>query len=59
MSLKLETKSIQAALGKIKFRTQAFINGKFAPSASGKTYAAVNPANGRKLADVAACEPQT
>ena len=58
MSLKLETKSIKAALGKIKFRTQAFINGKFAPSASGKTYAAGNPANGKKLADVAACEPE-
>ena len=57
MSLKLETKAIKAALGKIKFRTQAFINGKFTPSSSGKTYAAINPANGKKLADVAACEP--
>ena len=57
MSLKLETKAIKAALGKVKFRTQAFINGKFAPSASGKTYASIHPANGKKLADVAACEP--
>lgn len=57
MSLKLETKAIQAALKKIKFRTQAFINGRFVPSSSGKTYAATNPANGKILADVAACEP--
>jgi gamma-glutamyl-gamma-aminobutyraldehyde dehydrogenase len=57
MSLKLETKSIQAELARIQFRTQAFIDGRFAPSAGGKTYAAVNPANGRTLAEVAACEP--
>lgn len=56
MTLPLERNAIQAALAKIRFRTEAFIDGKFCPSASGKTYSAPNPANGRKLADVAACE---
>jgi gamma-glutamyl-gamma-aminobutyraldehyde dehydrogenase len=58
MSLKLERKTIKAALGRIKFRTQAFINGRFAPSSSGRTFAALNPANGKKLADVAACDSE-
>jgi len=56
MNLTLERKSIEAAVAKLKFRTQAFIDGKFVPSSSGKTYASLNPANGRKLADIAACE---
>ncbi len=57
MNLSLDRKAITSALGKLKFRTQAFINGEFSPSSSGKTYAAMNPANGKKLAEVAACEP--
>jgi gamma-glutamyl-gamma-aminobutyraldehyde dehydrogenase len=56
MNLTLERKSIEAAVAKLKFRTQAFIDGKFVPSSSGKTFASLNPANGRKLADIAACE---
>ena len=55
MNLSLDRKAITSALGKLKFRTQAFINGEFSPSSSGKTYAAMNPANGKKLAEVAAC----
>ncbi|MFG1478156.1 aldehyde dehydrogenase [Xanthobacter sp. V4C-4] len=36
------------------FRTQAFIDGGFAPAASGRTFSAVNPATGNVLAEVAA-----
>ena len=56
MSLPLEPIAIEQALAGIHFRTQAFIDGKFAPSSSGKTYAAANPANGKTLAEVSACE---
>ncbi|WP_238121626.1 MULTISPECIES: aldehyde dehydrogenase [unclassified Xanthobacter] len=38
------------------FRTDVFIDGRFAPAQSGRTFAAVNPATGRHLADVAACD---
>ncbi len=55
MNLTLDPKAIKSAIAKLKFRTQAFIDGKFTPSASGKTYESLNPANNRKLADIAAC----
>ncbi|AHD03432.1 aldehyde dehydrogenase [Leisingera methylohalidivorans] len=35
--------------------TGAFIDGKFRPAASGKTFETVNPATGEKLADIASC----
>jgi len=38
------------------FRTAAFIDGAFAPAASGRTFDAVNPATGAVLAKVAACD---
>lgn len=38
------------------FRTEAFIDGRFAPAASGRTFTAVNPATGQALAQVAACD---
>lgn len=38
------------------FRTQALIDGVFAPAASGRTFNAVNPATGKVLAQVAACD---
>lgn len=38
------------------FRTLAFIDGSFTPAASGRTFAAVNPATGQTLAQVAACD---
>ena len=50
MSLKLESKAIKAAAAKLKFRTQAFIDGKFASAASGQTYVSINPATGKPLA---------
>ncbi|WP_395671171.1 aldehyde dehydrogenase [Phenylobacterium sp.] len=38
----------------LSLRTQAFIDGKFVDAASGKTFASINPATGKSLADVAA-----
>lgn len=42
----------------LTFRTQAFINGRFVNSASGKTFTSVSPIDGRKLADVADCDSE-
>ena len=42
----------------LTFRHQAFINGRFVPAASGKTFDSVNPATGRVLAKVAACDAE-
>ena len=41
-----------AAAG-LSFRNQIFIDGQFVPSASGKTFASINPATGAVLANVA------
>ena len=56
MNFTLKPKAIQAAVAKLQFRTQAFIDGKFCPAASGKTYASINPANGKKITAIAACD---
>jgi gamma-glutamyl-gamma-aminobutyraldehyde dehydrogenase len=56
MSLALERKSIQSAVAGLKFPTDAFIEGKFVPAQSGKAFVTENPATGKPLANVAACE---
>jgi gamma-glutamyl-gamma-aminobutyraldehyde dehydrogenase len=56
MTLPLKRKAIAAALAKMQFRTQAFIDGQLCPAADGSTFASMNPANGRKIADVASCD---
>lgn len=43
---------------RLTYPTQAFIAGAFAPAASGKTFATINPATGRELARVASCGPE-
>lgn len=48
-------KSRAAALS---FRSQAFIDGRFADAASGKTFASVNPATGEVLAQVSECDEE-
>ena len=40
----------------INFRTNAFIDGEFVKSLSGKTFATYNPATGGKLADITSCD---
>lgn len=56
MNMNIEPQAIQAAIAKLSFRTQAFIDGKFVPSSSGLTYDSINPANGRTIAKIASCE---
>ncbi|QJE73081.1 aldehyde dehydrogenase [Aerophototrophica crusticola] len=41
---------------RMQFRTQAFIDGKFVPSASGKTFDKVSPRDGKVIAHVAECD---
>ena len=40
------------------FRTHAFIDGAFHPAASGRTFSAINPATGKAIAEVAACDAE-
>jgi acyl-CoA reductase-like NAD-dependent aldehyde dehydrogenase len=40
----------------LNYRKGAFINGRFVGAASGQTFAALNPATGSPLANVAACD---
>ena len=56
MSLQLESKAIKAAAAKLKFRTKAFIDGKFVNAVSGQTFASINPATGKPLAQIASCD---
>ncbi len=53
MNLTLEPKAIKAAVSKLRFRTEAFIDGKFTPSSTGKTYASINPATGKPITQIA------
>lgn len=39
-------------------RTEAYIDGRFVPAASGETFESINPATGEHLADIAACGPE-
>ena len=54
--MQLEYSNVKKTAGKLKFRTQAFIDGKFVNAASGKTYVSVNPATGQPLAHIASCD---
>ncbi|TDG03538.1 aldehyde dehydrogenase [Paraburkholderia guartelaensis] len=46
----------KALAGRIKFPTQAFIDGKFVNAISGETFDSVNPATGAVLASIASCD---
>lgn len=54
----LTTEEYKAIAAGLSFPTQAFIDGRFRPAISGKTFDAVNPATGAVLAQVAACGPE-
>ncbi len=56
MTLKLESKAIRNAVAKLKFRTQAFVGGRFVKAKSGRTFVTENPATGRPIARVAECD---
>ena len=40
----------------VAFPANAFVDGAFRPAASGRTFQTINPATGRLLANVAACD---
>ena len=42
----------------LEFRTQAFIDGRYVDAAAGATFDCINPATGKLLARVAACDAQ-
>ena len=42
----------------LQLRTQAFIDGEFRDAVSGRTFVTTNPATGKQLAEVAACDVQ-
>jgi gamma-glutamyl-gamma-aminobutyraldehyde dehydrogenase len=54
--MKLEYSAVKSAARKLKFRTQAFIDGRFVNAQDGKTFTTENPATGQPLAQVAACD---
>ncbi|MEI6809184.1 MAG: aldehyde dehydrogenase [bacterium] len=56
MNFTQEVNAVHAAVRKLKFRTKAFIDGKYVSAASGKTYDSINPATGKLLAKIAACD---
>ena len=48
----------RAEAAKLRFPAQAFIGGKHAPAASGKTFECISPIDGKVLANVAACDKE-
>ena len=48
----------RAMIPTLSYRNQAFINGKYVPAASGKTFDCTSPIDGRVLTQVAACETE-
>lgn len=54
--MKLEYSEVRKTASKLKFRTKAFIDGKFVNAKSGKTYLSINPATGQPLTQIASCD---
>lgn len=50
------TKELKKKSEDIKFTTQAYINGKFVNSVSGKSFPSYNPATGELIANIAECD---
>ena len=47
---------LHSAARKLTFETRAFISGRYVDSVSGATFETVNPATGKRLAEIAACD---
>ncbi len=58
MSAALSLDSIKSQAEGLSYRSQAFIDGKYVDAASGQTFDCVSPANGKALAQVAACDAE-
>ena len=48
----------RSQLPSLSYRNQAFINGKFAAAASGKTFDCISPIDGKVLTKVAECDKE-
>jgi hypothetical protein len=46
----------QAIAGELNLPCNAFIDGRFQPAKSKKRFASINPATGRTIAEIAACD---
>ena len=47
MTLAMETKAIEAAVSGLRYRAEAFVEGRFVPAASGALFPTENPATAR------------
>ncbi|WP_338744896.1 aldehyde dehydrogenase [Pseudomonas putida] len=52
----LNKEQYAAIAAELQLRTQAFIDGEFRDAISGRTFVTTNPATGKQLAEVAACD---
>ena len=58
MSSLLSHEDYQALAASMRFPSNAFIDGRSQPAHSGKTFATRNPATGKVLANIAACQAE-
>jgi len=49
-------RNFHQAVSELEFETRAFIDGKYVDAASGKTFDSINPATGKVITAIAACE---
>jgi gamma-glutamyl-gamma-aminobutyraldehyde dehydrogenase len=54
--MKLQYSDLKKTAAQLRFRTKAFMDGKFVGAESGKTFTTENPATGKALAEIAACD---
>jgi gamma-glutamyl-gamma-aminobutyraldehyde dehydrogenase len=52
----LTRRAIDQQVERLKYRNQAFIDGRFVAARSGATFSTLNPATGKVLTEVAACD---
>jgi hypothetical protein len=52
----LSKEQYAAIAADLQLRTKAFIDGEFRDAISGRTFVTTNPATGKQLAEVAACD---
>ena len=50
------TQTVEDVLTDLSIRSQAFVDGAYVDAVSGETFDCVNPATGRTIASVAACD---
>jgi acyl-CoA reductase-like NAD-dependent aldehyde dehydrogenase len=53
MSAALSIDTVKDQASRLTFRNQAFINGKYVPAASGRTFDCINPATGKAITQIA------